>query len=134
MQKGSHFKLSVEDTLYRKNPDPPLPSPQKKEWKDGRDGAGTWVLCEPLSGAAGGRCLTRGGKLGAAGDGQTGRTLPVPMGPCHPVPSDTSGCYPEITSKDGGDEVGLRWRREVASVSWGQRSLARHTMATAQLM
>ena len=53
--------------------------------------------------------LARGGKPGAAGDGQTSRTLPVPMGPCHPVPKEKSGHHPEITRKGGNDKAGPRW-------------------------
>lgn len=49
--------------------------------------------------------MARGGKPGAAVGGQTGRTLPVPVGPCHPVPNEKSRHPPEITRKGGGDQA-----------------------------
>lgn len=137
MQKGVYFKLSVEDTLHRKNPDPPLHSPQREEWKDGRGGARTKVLCEPLLGATGAGCLSRGGQPRAAGDGQTGRTLPVLMGTLSPCAQREE----QPPSRDhqqrwwgGGDKAGPRWSWQEMSVSWSKRGPWPGTdMATAQL-
>lgn len=66
-----------------------LPFPAHRDkWKGEIDGARMKVSCEPLLRATEGGCSSREGELRDTGDGQTSRTLPVLMGPCHPVPNE----------------------------------------------